>query len=274
VGQTLREAAAQLADTSPTPRLDAELLMAEALGVTRSELLLGHMAAPVPAAFATLLARRARAEPIAYILGRREFYGLELAITRDVLIPRWDSETLIQAAREERGERPPHRILDLGTGSGALLLAALWSWPGAQGIGTDRSPAALAVASGNAARLGMAGRAGFAAADWNLPGWSAGLGRFDLVLANPPYVESTAALDRGVRDYEPAEALFAGADGLDAYRVLVPQLAGLLAPAGIAVLEIGAGQGQAVAALAGACGMATTLRRDLAGHPRALVAKF
>ena len=274
IAEALRHAAAALAPVSDTPRLDAELLMASALGVTRSDLLLRHMAAAPAPAFAALVARRRHAEPIAYIVGRREFYGLDLAVTPDVLIPRPDSETLIDAAREALVGRPPVTVLDLGTGSGALLLAALSVWAEARGLGTDRSAAALAVAAGNAERLGFAQRARFIVADWTQAGWAAPLGRFDLVVCNPPYVEDGAELARQVRDHEPAGALFAGPDGLDAYRVLVPQMSGLLEAHGLAVLEIGAGQAAAVAALAKAFGLRTGLRHDLAGVPRALLAKI
>lgn len=270
IADALREAAQRLAATSDTPRLDAELLMAEALGVSRSKLLLGRMSAQTPERFAALVARRLAHEPVAYIVGRQEFYGLDLILTRDALIPRADSETLIDAARAELAGSPT-RILDLGTGSGALLLAAMSVWPGAEGTGTDRSAAALAVARGNAARLGFDPR--WVERDWTVPDWADALGRFDLILCNPPYVEDGAALAPEVRDHEPAGALFAGPEGLDAYRGLIPQVPGLLAEDGLAVFEIGHTQADAVTALAAAAGLAATLHRDLAGRPRALALK-
>ena len=267
VARALREAAARLAETSDTARLDAELLMAEALGVSRSELLLRHMQGAAPDGFEALLRRRLRHEPIAHILGHQDFFGLSLRVTSDVLIPRGDSEVLVEAAR---AARPGARIvLDCGTGSGALLLAVLSQLPGARGVGIDRSPAALAIAQGNADRLGLADRARMAAADWHAPGWGDALGgRFDLILANPPYVESQADLAPSVRDFEPHGALFAGPEGLDDYRVLIPQLPALLAPGGVALLEIGASQAEAVSALAHAAGFAAKLHRDLGDRPR------
>jgi len=161
-------------------------------------------------------------------------------------------------------------VLDCGTGTGALLLAVLHERPAAQGIGIDCSAAALAVAQGNAEALGLAPRVAMRLADWTQEGWAQDLGRFDLILSNPPYVEQEADLAPSVRDYEPAGALFAGVDGLDDYRRLIPQLPALLAPDGIAVLEIGYEQADAVAALAVAAGFAARLHRDLAGRPRAL----
>lgn len=268
VAERLRTAALALGPASSTARLDAELLMAAALGVSRSDLLLRHMRDPAPPAFEPLFARRAAHEPVAYILGEAEFYGLSLRVTPEVLIPRGDSETLVEAARAALAARPPARILDCGVGSGALLLAALSLWPAAEAVGIDRSPGALKVAAGNGAALGRDVR--WLARDWDEPGWAADLGRFDLVLANPPYVEDDAPLERVVRDYEPAGALFAGVEGLDAYRVLVPQLPGLLADEGIAVLEIGSRQAEAVRAIAQVVGFETTLHHDLAGRPRAL----
>ena len=266
----IREAATVLAAVSDTPRVDAELLMAHVLGVTRPAMLLHAMRDPVPAGIAALVIRRLKHEPVAYILGSQEFYGLDLIVTPDVLIPRGDSETLVEAARTNVADLPPARILDLGTGSGALLLAALSLWPAAQGVGIDRSLAAVAVAAANAGRLGMAHRARILHADWTAPGWAAGLGRFDLILANPPYVEDTAALAPQVRGHEPAGALFAGAEGLDAYRALIPQLGALFEPDGLAILEIGSTQADAVTALARTAGFAATLHRDLADRPRAL----
>jgi release factor glutamine methyltransferase len=269
VSQALREAAADLAATSDTPRLDAELLMAEALGVSRSELLLRHMAAPVPQRFAALLARRQGHEPIAYILGHQEFFGLEFRVTPAVLIPRGDSEVLVETAFAARPDS--RRVLDCGTGSGALLLAVLNRLDRAHGVGIDRSPAALAVARENAARLGLADRAAMIEADWDRPGWAEPLGEpFDLILANPPYVEADAALAQSVLAHEPHGALFAGPEGLDAYRTLIPQLPALLTPDGVAIFEIGATQAEAVTALAEAAGFAARLHRDLGDRPRAL----
>ena len=269
----IREAAEVLAAVSDTPRLDAELLVAHVLGVSRTTMLLDMMRDPVPAGIASLVLRRLKHEPVAYILGHQEFYGLNLIVTPDVLIPRGDSETLIEAARIALAETPPARILDLGTGSGALLLAALSLWPAAHGVGIDRSLGAVAVAAANAGRLEMAPRARILHADWTRPGWSDALGRFDLILANPPYVETDAALAHQVRGHEPAGALFAGTEGLDAYRVLIPQLAALLEPGGLAIVEIGATQGGAVAKLANKAGLNGELHRDLAGRPRALCFK-
>jgi release factor glutamine methyltransferase len=269
VAEALRAAAASLAASSDTPRLDAELLMARALGVSRSDLLLRHMREAAPAGFGPLLARRMEHEPVAYILGEQEFRGLPFSVTPAVLIPRGDSEVVVEAALVACPRA--RRVLDCGTGSGALLLAVLSELPEARGVGIDRSPEALAVARDNAGRLGLAARARLALADWDAAGWADGLGGpFDLVLANPPYVETAAALAPSVRDYEPAGALFAGPEGLDAYRVLIPQLTDLLAPQGVALFEIGHTQAEPVAALAARAGLGSVLHRDLAGRPRAL----
>jgi len=243
--------------------------MAHALGLSREAMLLAHLDAPEPAAFAALVARRLNNEPVAYITGRRAFWTIELAVGPGVLIPRPDSETLIEAAIDHFGDRSPATILDLGTGPGTLLLAALSEWPGARGLGVDASATALDYARGNAEALGLADRATFRLGDW-----AAGIGeRFDLILANPPYVATGDALRADVRDHEPAAALFAGADGLDDYRRIVPTLSALIAPGGAAVLEISATQGDAVAALAAAQGLSTALRHDLAGRPRALIVR-
>ncbi len=269
VADALRSAASMLAQTSDTPRLDAELLMTYAIGTSRSELLLRHMGDKAPETFAPLLARRQRHEPVAYILGIQEFYGLTFRITPHVLIPRGDSEVLIEAALKARPDA--RQVLDCGTGSGALLLAVLAHLPGAMGVGTDRSPAALAVAADNAARLGLGARVRMLRADWDEQGWTSALGGpFDLILANPPYVEADAVLAPSVRDYEPAGALFAGPDGLAAYRRLLPQLPALLSPGGAVLIEIGAVQAAAVSEIALAAGFAALLHRDLAGRPRVL----
>ncbi|MEG3145000.1 peptide chain release factor N(5)-glutamine methyltransferase [Sphingomonas sp. RT2P30] len=265
--RALAEAAARFT-FSQTARLDAELLMAHALGVSREALLLRHLDDPVPDGFAALVARRAAHEPIAYIIGTRAFWTIDLAVGPGVLIPRADSETLIEAAIDHFGDRAPARILDLGTGPGTLLLAALDQWPAATGLGIDASDAALACARDNATRLGMTDRVAFRHDDW-----AAGVAeQFDLVLANPPYIGTSEPLPDEVRAHEPAAALFAGLDGLDAYRIIAPQLPALLAPGGVAIVEIGATQAEAVTALLAAQGLTVALRHDLAGRPRALVA--
>lgn len=272
VAQAIRAATEVLGARTDTARLDAELLMAHLLGVSRSDLFLRRMGDPSPGDFAELVARRAANEPLAYIVGHTEFWGLTLEVSGAVLVPRADSETLIVAAQEALATRPPRRILDLGTGSGCLLLAALSEWPGSEGIGIDRSIQALAVATRNARRLGL--QAEMIRGDWTAPGWAAGLGFFDLILANPPYVEDAAELDPDVRDHEPAGALFAGPDGLDDYRTLVPQLPDLLGPDGVALVEIGYRQAEAVGAIADAAGLVWSLHRDLADRPRALELKI
>lgn len=267
VAEAIREATARLAATSDTARLDAEVLMAHALGVTRSELLLRHMREPAPDSYAALVERRAGHEPVAYIAGQQEFFGLPFTVTHDVLIPRGDSEALVEAALAAGPDA--HSVLDCGTGSGALLLAVLANLPQASGVGIDRSNGALAIARGNAENLGLSDRARMVEADWHQPGWSEPLGGpFDLILANPPYVEEDADLDASVRAFEPAGALFAGPDGLDDYRVLIPQLAGLLTPEGRALVEIGHRQAEAVSTFGAQAGLCATLHRDLAGRPR------
>lgn len=263
----LRDAATQLSGVSDTPRLDAELLMAYALGLKRSDMLLRQLDLAVPEAFAALIARRAGHEPVAYITGRQAFWDLELEVTPDVLIPRADSETLIEAALERPASA---RVLDLGTGSGALLLAALSAFPDAQGVGIDASDAALAVARNNANRLAFGGRSKWLRRSWHDADWSKALGQFDLILCNPPYVEDDAELAPMVAQHEPHSALFAGPDGLDDYRILIPQIPALLAPHGVAIFEIGHMQADAVGDLATRAGLSTELRRDLAGKPRAL----
>lgn len=257
-GDALRAAATRI------DRLDAEVLLADMLRVERMALLLALDREIDAADFAALVARRALAEPVAYITGRREFWSLDLAVNPDVLIPRPDSETLIEAAIAHFGDNAPLDILDLGTGSGPLLLAALSRWPQATGLGVDRSFAAIQVARGNAQRLGFGARADFCIGDWA----TALDGRFDLVLANPPYVALAADLAADVRDYEPASALFAGADGLSEYARLIPQLPRILRKGGCAQVEIGATQADAVMAMARGQALNAVVVADLAGRPR------
>ncbi len=268
----IAEAAEILAATSDTARLDAELLMAGLLGVGRGEMLLRHLSEETPSGWGHLVRRRMEREPVAYILGRQEFYGREFAVSPAVLIPRADSETTVLAALDARPA--PARVLDCGVGSGALLLTILAERPGSSGVGIDRSPDAIAIASDNAHALGLAARCDLRLADWTQGGWSEGLGPFDLVIANPPYVEDTAELEPDVRDHEPAGALFAGADGLDDYRLLIPRLPALLEPDGVAVLEIGFSQADSVTAIAAELGLSAELRRDLGGRPRALILRL
>lgn len=267
IGEALGAAARRLAASSDSPRLDAELLMAHALEVDREAMLLGDTARQAPAAFEALVARREAGEPVAYITGRRAFWTIELQVGPGVLIPRPDSETLIEAALDRFGGRGPATILDLGTGPGTLLLAALAQWPDAYGLGTDSSETALNFAFQNACDLDLDERARFKLGDWAL-----GLeGQFDLILCNPPYVEAAADLPRDVAEWEPPEALFAGADGLTEYRRLAPELPRLLAPGGLACLEIGAGQRNAAASLFAAQGFTISSRKDLKGVDRCLL---
>ena len=268
VARALSRATQQLSASSDTPRLDAELLMAHALGIERDSLLLSRQDHVVPAVYPELVERRRAGEPVAYITGKRAFWNIELEVGPGALVPRPDSETLIAAAVEHfEGKPGPKRILDLGTGPGTLLLAALDQWPGATGIGVDSSKEALAYARRNAQRLGLANRAFFRRGDW-----AKGISeRFDLVLINPPYVADGEELGPGVAEFEPAEALFAGEQGLAEYKRLAPDLGRLIAPGGLAAVEIGHGQAEAVEELLRLEGLEPRLARDLAGHPRAML---
>lgn len=264
----LRDAARRLAAVSDTARLDAELLMAHQAGISREELILKLRDMAVPDGFDALVERRMAREPVSHITGTRDFWTLTLTVSSHVLTPRPDSETLIEAAVEQyAGTTGPATVLDLGTGSGALLLAALDEWRGANGLGVDISAQALLVARENARRCGMEGRARFR------PGnWCGGIAsRFDLVLANPPYIRPDAVLPRDVRDYEPHIALFGGEDGLDAYRDIAAGLSTVMMDDGVAIVEIGFDQGESVGQLFADQGFVVQLRRDLAGRTRCLV---
>jgi len=268
IPRALGRATQTLSRTSNTPRLDAELLMAAALGIGRDRLILDDPRGEAPGSFFDHVERRGRGEPIAYITGHRAFWTVDLEVGPGALVPRPDSETLIAAAVEHfAGSNGPKRILDLGTGPGTLLLAALDEWPNSTGIGVDASEAALSYARRNAARLAMEKRAAFRAGDW-----ADGIEeRFDLILCNPPYVAENAETGPGVAEFEPAEALFAGPEGLDEYRRLAPQVGNLLEPGGMAAIEIGYDQAETVASLLRGEGLDSSLALDLAGRPRALI---
>jgi release factor glutamine methyltransferase len=268
IDRALAEAARQLEPSSDTPRLDSELLMAEAFHIDRDRLILSPPDRQVPKRFWDMLERRKEGEPVAYITGRRAFWNIELHVGPGVLVPRPDSEVLIASAIEHfEGRDGPRRILDLGTGPGTLLLSALDVWPDASGLGVDISRQALSYASANARRLGFERRVKLLQGDW-----AAGLvEKFDLILCNPPYISEDADLGPGLREFEPDEALFAGPEGLDAYRALAPQLPRMLDKGGLAAIEIGFDKAAAATALLARDGLHARTVQDLAGRDRALL---
>ena len=268
IARALADAARQLEQNSDTARLDSELLMAEALHIDRDKLILSPPDRQVPERFWQMVERRKAGEPVAYITGRRAFWNIELHVGPGVLVPRPDSEVLIASAIEHfHGKTGPRHILDLGTGPGTLLLSALDVWPDATGIGVDVSRQALSYAAANARRLGFEDRLKLVQGNWA----DGIVQQFDLILCNPPYVPEDAELGRGVREYEPDEALFAGKEGLDSYRALAPQLPRLLNVDGLAAIEIGDEQVGAVTALLGRDGLKAEVANDFADRPRAVL---
>lgn len=272
-----REAVARLRDELDragieAAALDARLLAAAALGTDTTGLLVRGDETVAPEAAATLSAftrQRLAREPVARILGVREFWGLPFRIGPETLEPRPDTETIVEAALERLARTDPVRILDLGTGTGCLLVALLHEHPQAWGLGIDRAPGAARLASANAAANGVGSRAAFLCGDWG----RAVAGRFDLVVSNPPYIRAGLIpdLDPEVARHDPRLALDGGRDGLDAYRTIVAELPRLLAPGGTAILEIGFDQAQALRDLAACAGLdVLEVRRDLGGNERAV----
>lgn len=278
LGAALAEGTARLAAAGVEgARRDARLLLAEAAGLEPGALTAWPerpLSADARRRYESHLARRASREPVARILGRREFWSLPFALSPATLDPRPDSETLVEAllaCQPDRGR--PLRLLDLGTGSGCLLLALLSELPAAWGLGLDRSAEAAATARRNAADLGLAERAAFLVGDW-AAALADAQGGFDLVVSNPPYIARNAleTLDPEVLRHDPRAALDGGPDGLSAYRALAGELPRLLRPGGWAAVEIGADQeASAAAALAGGGLPEPALLRDLAGRPRGLL---
>jgi release factor glutamine methyltransferase len=260
-----------------TPDLDARILIGHALNLDHTALITQAgraLSVPEAEAIAAVAARRLACEPVARIVGFKEFWSLPFSVNGTTLVPRPETETVVEAALAaiiaDKRQRSM-RLLDIGTGSGALILALLSELPDAMGVATDINPATLAVAHQNAKRLGLTERVCFVACDMT----AALYGAFDLIVSNPPYVVhgKIAALAPGVRDYEPHIALDGGPDGLDAYRTLAAQAPRLLDTSGMMVVELGAGQDEAVGKIFEACGLAVAaLRSDLNGIPRALTA--
>ena len=260
-----------------SPDLDAALLIAHALGLTTADVRLRGADAVAPEALPRIeayAAQRLSGMPVARLVGEKEFWSFSFALSPETLVPRPDTETVVEAALATITDRAaPLRILDLGTGSGAILAALLVELPGATGIGVDQSEGAARTARDNLARAGLQGRGTVIVGDWA----SALGGGFDLVVSNPPYIPSIdiVGLAIEVRENDPLAALDGGADGLSSYRIIAAEAPRLLKAGGHLVLELGIGQEAEVAALAGAAGLAITgpARRDLGGIPRALVAR-
>jgi release factor glutamine methyltransferase len=260
--------------------LDARLLVGSALGLDLTGMITGAHRRLTPDESNRLgefARRRLAGEPVARIVGLKEFWGLPLELSAATLVPRPDTETVVEFAlemlRADGATNRPLRIADLGTGSGAILLALLSELPKAHGFGTDISKDALQTAAGNAARLGLADRTTFIACDYA----SELSGPFDLIVSNPPYIRSADIedLSRDVREHDPRAALDGGPDGLDAYRALIPQAASLLAPGAVLVVEAGRGQSGEIEALMTASRLTTAYppRADLAGIERAVAGR-
>jgi release factor glutamine methyltransferase len=275
VAKTLADLTARFSAAGiDTARLDARVLLAHALGLEPSQLFARSDAVLAPeigAAAETFAQRRLAHEPVSRIIGRREFWAMDFALTPDTLDPRADTETIVTAVLNQRGTYAAPRILDLGTGTGCILLAILEDWPQASGIGVDLSPGAVGVARANAARLGLASRAAFQHGNW-------GEGieeQFEVIVSNPPYIaeRELARLAPEVGGFDPALALNGGADGLAAYRALIPSACRRLKPGGRLFLELGLGQADSVAGFLTAAGLRPVAQHlDLSGIVRCLEA--
>lgn len=279
----LRDAAAALSAAGlDNVRFEARLLLARASGLSVEQLVArGNTPAPAAtvAALRALTARRVLREPMAYILGEREFWGLPFKVSPAVLVPRPDSETVIEAALALMPDRArPWRILDLGLGSGCLLLTLLHEFPAALGMGLEVSEEALTVARENAVVLGVAGRAQLVPGDWRQAAWAERLaGPFDLLVSNPPYIEGTAiaGLMPDVSRFEPRLALDGGPDGLAAYRAIAAQAPQLVARGGRVLLEVGAGQASEIYKIFQSTGFtAEAPWKDLGGIDRVVSLKY
>ena len=280
--EALREGAGRLAGAGAgTPQLDARLLLQAAAGRSTEELFCNpdeELTACQAAQFGRLIGRRLAREPVSRILGRREFWSLEFEISPATLDPRADSETLIEAVLGlETDRQRPLRILDIGTGSGCLLLALLTEFPRARGLGMDISETALEVARRNAARLGVADRADFLCCDLRGADWVAQAGGpYDVVIANPPYIPDgeIEGLAPEVANYDPRISLAGGEDGLDFYRIITGSVAELLRIPGWVALEAGSGQAGAIQGLLRAAGLGILpLRHDMNGLARVVAAQ-
>ncbi|MFN4087981.1 MAG: peptide chain release factor N(5)-glutamine methyltransferase [Alphaproteobacteria bacterium] len=276
LGEAVAQAAARLAAAGVgAPRREARLIVALAAGLEQQTVLGWPERALPPQAGRSLdelVGRRCSGEPLSRLRGQREFWSMMFRLGPDTLDPRPDTETLIEATLARLPDRNrPFRVLDLGTGSGCILLALLRELPSARGVGLDLAPGACAVARVNAEAMGLASRAAFVASDWA----RCLRGGFDIVVSNPPYVPDgdISNLDPAVARFDPLRALAGGPDGLSAYRIIVADLPRLLGRGGLAAFEVGAGQAGAVAALLAGAGMgAISTRRDLAGIERCVLA--
>ena len=275
LGELLHQAEQSLSRAGiERPRREARLLMAHSTGIAIADQIgWPERVVDDPTSFSALVHRRAAREPLAYITGQRGFWDLDFEVGPEALIPRPETETLIEEALERRPDRDLRlRFCDLGVGTGCILLTLLRIYPHARGTGVDQSPAALDLAQRNAQKLGVADRTTLVLGDWATPL----SGPFDVVLSNPPYVAACEipTLEPELRDHEPVSALLAGEDGLDAYRTMTPDIARILTPGCLVLLEIGLGQRTAVEAILRQNGLEPmSVRHDLAGIERCLVAK-